>query len=571
MVCWTLIAGLLCAQASADAAIAAGELPSHVRRPVALVPAGDVVLVANQHSGTLSVLDVRAGQVVSEHPVAGRISHLVPHPGRADAWVLDEAGHRLLAVTRGGGGLQVVQVADLPAYPVRAAVWPEGRRVLVSSLWSRRLTVLRMDESWERTLGRSELALDFPPRELLWLPDERRLLVADAFGGRLAVVDVAAERVERVRQLDAHNLRGLALSGDGRTLYLTHQSLDSSAWTDRDDVHWGILMTNALHGVPVESLLRGEGDPLRDAWIERLGQVGRAAGDPGPVWLDHQGRLAVALSGVGEVSVTGGSYAQSVAVGSRPVALCVVGDLLLAANHLDDSVSVIDLGEGQVVRTISLGPAPELTASQRGERLFFDARLSHDRWMSCHSCHSEGHTIERLSDTLGDGGYGAPKRILSLLGTGRAGPWAWNGSSESLEDQIQKSVRSTMHGAELSADQVRDLVAYLHTLEPPPPPRPVKSAEVELGRQVFQREGCQQCHRPPTYTSAGVYDVRLTDRLGARRFNPPSLLGVGQRDLLLHDGLATSLEQVILELRHPAGRSLDPDDARALLEFLRSL
>ena len=41
----------------------------------------------------------------------------------------------------------------------------------------------------------------------------------------------------------------------------------------------------------------------------------------------------------------------------------------------------------------------------------------HDDWYSCHSCHTDGHTTGEIGgNTLGDGHYGAPKRIMTLLG-----------------------------------------------------------------------------------------------------------------------------------------------------------
>ena len=52
-----------------------------------------------------------------------------------------------------------------------------------------------------------------------------------------------------------------------------------------------------------------------------------------------------------------------------------------------------------------------MTAADRGERLFFDGRLSHDGWLSCQSCHTDGHTNNALADTLGDGSFGAAKRL----------------------------------------------------------------------------------------------------------------------------------------------------------------
>src|SRR5207302_3757394 len=133
------------------------------------------------------------------------------------------------------------------------------------------------------------------------------------------------------------------------------------------------------------------------------------------------------------------------------------------ANHFSDSVSIVELGDGKLVKEIPLGPTPELQSAERGERLFFDARLAHDGWLSCHSCHSDGHSNGLLNDNLGDGSFGAPKRVLSLLGSGDTGPWAWNGGIGSLKEQIAKSIRTTMHGRKPPDEQVRALAAYLRT------------------------------------------------------------------------------------------------------------
>ena len=130
-----------------------------------------------------------------------------------------------------------------------------------------------------------------------------------------------------------------------------------------------------------------------------------------------------------------------------------------------------------------------------------------------------------MSDNFGDGSAGAPKRVLSLLGVAETGPWAWNGQVAQLDDQIHGSLERTMRSPKASAETAATLAAYLRSL--PAPPRPKQSADeaklVARGAQVFDTAGCAACHQPPTYTSAGSYDVGLTDELGHDRFNPPSL------------------------------------------------
>ena len=47
-----------------------------------------------------------------------------------------------------------------------------------------------------------------------------------------------------VRSLPAHNIRGLALAPDGKSLVIAHQTLNPLARTTFDDVHWGLLVNN---------------------------------------------------------------------------------------------------------------------------------------------------------------------------------------------------------------------------------------------------------------------------------------------------------------------------------------
>ena len=202
-----------------------------------------------------------------------------------------------------------------------------------------------------------------------------------------------------------------------------------------------------------------------------LGDVGYAAGDPADVAFDVRGNLFVALAGVDEVAITASpdQGPRRIVVGRRPTAVVPSPDGLwvYVADSLDDTISVVEIATGLRPATISLGPRPEPTAADRGERLFSSARLSHDGWMSCHSCHTDGHTNNLLSDTLGDGSYGAPKRVPSLLGVAATGPWTWTGSIARLEDQVRKSIVTTMHGAKPTDEQVADLTAYLSSLTPP--------------------------------------------------------------------------------------------------------
>jgi cytochrome c peroxidase len=132
-----------------------------------------------------------------------------------------------------------------------------------------------------------------------------------------------------------------------------------------------------------------------------------------------------------------------------------------------------------------------------------------------------------------------------------------------------------MHGTKLMDSQIADLKAYLETLSPPSrivtQPGGADSRAVAGGRTVFQERKCASCHALPEYTSGDRYDVGLSDEVGNREFNPPSLRGVSSRDSFLHDGRARSLEEVFQREKHPRGLVLSPREITELVAFLKTL
>src|SRR5262249_35178761 len=70
----------------------------------------------------------------------------------------------------------------------------------------------------------------------------------------------------------------------------------------------------------------------------------------------------------------------------------VAGQLQVFVRRFSDELLVTDADKTTKKTTIPLGPVGALTAADRGEALFHNAKLSATRWMSCHGCHPDGHT-----------------------------------------------------------------------------------------------------------------------------------------------------------------------------------
>ncbi len=580
--------------ATATAAKASAGLP-RLRYPVALAAAdkGKLLLAANERSGTVSIVDIPGRRVIGEFPVGKHLSDLVAVPGAENAaseafLCADSAADELKLLLRRGNEIAVGDSLSVGSFPVSVCVDREGKRGYVASRWSRQLTSIDLVRDGTGTIhlkAASVVSLPFSPRLQTLTPDGKHLIVAGEFGGELAVVDPTSGKLEAVKTIPGQNIRGLAWSRNRERLFVAQQTLNRLGYTSQEDLHWGSVVSNVVRSLDRHALEQPNVDVLAGSQVIQLGEVANGAGDPAGLSVADDGTLLVALAGVGEVAC--GSFEtghfRRLAVGIRPTTLIASADRssLYVADTFGDSIAIIPRsafetpGEAKAIVQIALGPQPLLSAAERGERLFFDARLSLEKWMSCHSCHPDGQSSDALSDTLGDGSFGAAKRIPGLGGVAETGPWAWNGSIKSLGEQVRKSLKTTLRTKSVTDTEVNDLAAYLQTLKPAPPltaaPSAAEKSAIERGHAVFARQKCDRCHVPPTFTSPRLYDVGLRDELGNRQFNPPSLRGVSQRAAFFHDGRATSLRDVFAVHRHPGNTQLPDADLADLIAFLQSV
>lgn len=556
------------------------------RHPVAVVLSQDEthLFTANQKSGTLSTVNVTTGNVVDEVALGKQLFDLVRFPSKDNAdnlFAIDHGNHQVIWLVEKDGKLQIQSRTPTAKYPARIAISSNQKSVAVSSIWSKQLTLFDLDADAKKLIEVERVDLSFSPREIVFAKSDSKLIVADNFGSSVGILDMASKRLDFVREFPGHNLRGIGISPDGKMFFASHQMLNELAHTVQNDVHWGLLMSNDLRWIQTDNLLKKEGNIYKDGRVQPLGKEGGAAGDPGDIAISKSGLVAVTLSGIDEIAVgTRKDFRlQRVKVGDLPTAVTIDSDEKLAyvANAFSDSISVVNLETRKQISEFKIGPQPKLTLADKGERLFFDADLSHDSWLSCQSCHTDGHTNGLLNDNLSDKSFGAPKRVLSLLGRSDTKPLAWNGQVKTFQEQIEKSLKSTMQmDEEPSEDQINAIAAFLETLTSPPALDVardcVDSDQVARGRKLFENSlGCKNCHAPPSYTSPDVYDVGLKDQMDNFKFNPPTLRAVSQRANLFHDNRAKNLESVFREFKHQLPRELSDKELNDLLAFLRSI
>lgn len=553
-------------------------------KPVSLawVPDDQSLWAVTHHGSNVLRLDPDSKSVKvvfqSEGPLCDL--HLIPGTSRLIA-LQYKPGRAFIFEGASSTTAPDISTVDLPDHAVDITSSHHGKYLYVLHHWNHRVSIMERSDadgalSSSQYKLKSEVKLPFAPWNQIILPDSKTWVITSAFAGKMCILNLQTGRIQKTLKSPVHNIRDLALSPDQSTLWMAHQLLHPDATTLRGDIQWGFLMENKVSGFPVNDLAVRFTHQNAVQLMGQLERPGNAAGDPEAVlWTDH-GELLVALAGVGEVAILyeDSTTSARLGVGRRPCSIAYDPEHRRAfvANSLSDSVSIIHLApKPRTTGTIRLGPRKKMNQIARGERLFYDAHQSFHGWFSCHSCHTEGHANGRLNDNAADGGFGAPKKVLSLLGVVDTAPWSWLGERNDLMHSIHESIETTM-GEVSTREKTEALHAFMKTLTPAPALRKsLTELERAKGMTIFEKLRCDECHSPPHFTDPESYDVGLTDEVGHTHFNPPSLLGVSQRTQWLHDGRAKSLRSVFEEHRHMIREDLSDLDLRNLLRFLESL
>jgi len=595
---WLALGASICFESRVRAAAEppVPEPPLTLRRPVDLTRSGQWIISANHMDGSVTVIDTKRHTLHSDTKLGGRLRSLAAMTNRNVLLVVDEQNHRLIPCNIVQGHVSSFTPVATAHTPVHVIITRNERLASVSCLWARQVQLfdLRVTNPAVQPVLASTINLPFNPG-LQWItPDDKHLIVADHHGGHLAVINLTTLKLQRIYQLGIHNIRGMTLSPDSKHMMITHQLLNDLAATERQRVFWGTVLENLVRAIPLKDLLQiHEKEPADEIlkishWLQYpLGEPGNAAGDPGEILITQDKEIFICFSGTSQVAYEKDLFKllQRHETGRRPIALESSEDesRIYIANYFDDSISVFDRNKNRIVDTLSLGTMKPWTKADEGHALFFNSRLSLDGWYSCHSCHPDGHTNGLLNENMSDFQIDSPKRVPTLLGSGQTGPWAWMGNKPDLKSQINKSIHVTMQGgnSKFANSKTEDaLAAFLQTLKPAPSLLDARksdtAASVLRGQKLFQQRSCQECHIPPAYTAAGTYDVGIHDEYGIKQFNPPSLLGVSQRNQFFHDNRAANLEEVFLKFNHPqTGQKnvvpLTPDQTADLIRFLQTL
>jgi cytochrome c peroxidase len=321
------------------------------------------------------------------------------------------------------------------------------------------------------------------------------------------------------------------------------------------------------------------------------------------------------------------SVAISVIAEGIRVLLCVLmlTPLALAAAAEEPAREPV----GDVILPVPLSVDLDTDEVRLGERLFNDARLSHNNRLSCASCHQlDAGGDDGQARTLGSDGQPLDFNVPTIFNAALSFRLNWRGNFRTFEELTEKVLLDSRLMAttwqellsKLRADQAYEEAFHATYGGPPSPPlvldalaafqrslttpgapfdrylqgaRHAISPDEERGYQLFRSIGCASCHqgvnvggnlfqrfgvfhdpfpyRPTTNADLGRFALtgKKEDRFV---FRVPSLRNVAVTAPYFHDGSAATLGQAVREMgRVQLGRTLSSQEVGLIVQFLRTL
>jgi YVTN family beta-propeller protein len=473
-----------------------------------ITPDGRRLLVANPDSGSVTVVDARERRKLHEIPVGDQ--------PEGSAWI--------------GGPLAL------------ATVYRDDRLVWI-------------DADAGKVLSRLDVAAE--PYGVVVSRDGKRAWVSHDAPGIVSEIDVGTRTVRREMPVGGA-ARGLALSADERTLYVTLfrsatlVALDlesgkvTATWPGHADDNLGRSVvlhprkpraylphlrsrTTAADGdVPVTPHLSicdlQSGQPPRTEVALDAFNNGRAVCNPWEAALSPDGtRLFVIHAGTNDLNVArlveedGGRLERVghlVGVGQNPRAVRVSpdGNAVWIYAALDYELTCHDAGTMRVLARIKVSLSPHGAEWDRGKALFNTSLppLTRRRWVACASCHPDGQSDQRVWQMPA-----GPRRTPALFGLPHTGALHWSADRDEVQD-FEHTIRSPlMQGRGLlegepfaplgqpNAGRSADLDAladFCNSLTFRRSPHP----QNERGRKLFFSDavGCAKCHTGPYFTDS---------------------------------------------------------------------
>jgi YVTN family beta-propeller protein len=288
--------------------------------------AGPNAYVANEKSGTLSIVDTERDELIGEVRAGTKPRGMAVSRDGKLLYVSDQTANALLVVDL--SSRKVVNKIDLGESPEGVSSSPDGRWIVAAVELTNSVAFV--------DAGRGALAFSVKtrgknPEHAVFSPDGRWLFVSAEDADTLDVVDVA--RREQVAEIKVgRRPRGIAFTPDGKRAYVACE-LDSTVFAI------DVEKLAVLAAIPAGQFSNGV--TMRP--------------DGASVFVSNGREASVSV-----IDTASNKIVASVPVGNRPwnMAITPDGRKLYVANGRSNSVSVIDAQSYRKLRDIPVGELP---------------------------------------------------------------------------------------------------------------------------------------------------------------------------------------------------------------------
>jgi YVTN family beta-propeller protein len=287
--------------------------------------------VTNTKSNSISIIDTSTFEVTGTIPLGpGKPNRVAFHPDGKTAWVVYDKSHELGIVD--AEARKLTKRVKIGGNPYNLAFAPDGRTLYVLD-WASETSgddVIVYDLATERV--DAKIAVSTWPAHAIFSRDARLLYVSGETAGDLTVIDTKTRQtVSRVVH-GGGDAMGLALSPDGKTLYLA--AGENKAVIKVDTATHKVTGTIPVPGIIHEATLTPDGKFLYTT-------------------LRKANKIAV-------ISTADDKIVATIAQRAYPdlVVMDPAGRHAFVTNRYADLVAVIDVAAHKQVRTIAVGKAP---------------------------------------------------------------------------------------------------------------------------------------------------------------------------------------------------------------------
>ncbi len=576
----------------------------------------DGAVVIDPDSGQLVLTDSK-GKALARIDIGPDASQLAVDCGRSLAYVVNRKSDQIQVVSLAGKGLRAVREIDTAADPYGVALTPDGSKLLVTAVADRVMIAYRAETGevlWKVPLGPE-------PRGVAVSRGGDQVAVAFLTTGTMARGALKGDKAPRLEQVALNQNIGQPNAGFGNGAVkqvvagTMHPDVASSGNpTDHPGESAArAAFTVAFIGHEIAVVPHQVSTPHQAEGAENTGGYGGGFSSP----IVH--RLAFVAGQQGEARLAAASLSlhqpRAMAYDDRSDRLylfgygsdsmTVMGDASQASVHLAFERALSEAGEcgptgaaladdGDVLvfcalsrkllvvsaadaQNTKVAVAGELTQSRlsgdelAGRRLFRkgnDVRISKGGGMACESCHPDGRT-DGLSWRIESKVLQTPMLSGRIAGTH---PFKWDGGDKTITDSLTNTMRR-LGGHGLATTEVKQLSAFLESMDPPRAPSVKDTKAVARGEKLFKSDttGCASCHGGSRMTDRQqhplAHDLESSDT--------PSLIGLSGSAPYFHDGSASTLDALLTERGsvHGMGKTarLDQKQVDDLVAYLQTL